>query len=162
MKPDFLNLSVSPTMMTLFGGVFALLLVASMTGFVLSKRVSSEGGIATVANLNARIKAWWLMIIIFAAAFVFGKTVTVVLFALTITASLAGNNRSEDRGEPGLVLWVDLATQGFDLAPGLFGRQPAPYRSFGGARGDPFFGFDQGFPDQFDQPIPRNFTISVL
>lgn len=78
-----MGLTVSPTMMTLFGGVFALLLLASTIGFVLSRRVTSEGGIATVANLNARIKAWWLMIAIFAVAFVFGKTVTIVLFALT-------------------------------------------------------------------------------
>lgn len=78
-----LNLTIDPTMATLFGGVFALLLVASTIGFVLSKRVQSEGGIATVANLNQRIKAWWFMIAIFAVAFVFGKGVTVVLFALT-------------------------------------------------------------------------------
>lgn len=78
-----LNLTIDPTMTTLFGGVFALLLVASSIGFILSKRVSSEGGIATVQNLNQRIKAWWLMIAIFAVAFVFGKGVTIVLFALT-------------------------------------------------------------------------------
>jgi phosphatidate cytidylyltransferase len=78
-----MSLDISPTMMTLFGGVFALLLVASIIGFVLSKRATSEGAIATVSNLNARIKAWWLMIAIFALAFVFGKTVTIVLFALT-------------------------------------------------------------------------------
>lgn len=82
MMPE-LNLTIDPTMATLFGGVFALLLVASSIGFVLSKRVQSEGGIATVANLNQRIKAWWFMIAIFAVAFVFGKGVTVVLFALT-------------------------------------------------------------------------------
>ncbi|MEP0392766.1 MAG: phosphatidate cytidylyltransferase [Erythrobacter sp.] len=82
MMPE-LNLTVDPTMATLFGGVFALLLVASSIGFVLSKRVSSEGGIATVENLNQRIKAWWFMIAIFAVAFVFGKGVTIVLFALT-------------------------------------------------------------------------------
>lgn len=82
MMPE-LNLTIDPTMATLFGGVFALLLVASGAGFVLSKRVTSEGGIATVENLNQRIKAWWFMIAIFAVAFVFGKGVTIVLFALT-------------------------------------------------------------------------------
>lgn len=74
---------MNPTMMTLFGGVFALLTVASIIGFVLSRRVTSESGIATVSNLNARIKAWWMMIAIFAVAFYFGKTITVLLFALT-------------------------------------------------------------------------------
>ncbi|MHA6317865.1 phosphatidate cytidylyltransferase [Altererythrobacter sp. CAU 1778] len=78
-----MSLSLSPTMITLFGGVLALLLVASLVGFVLSRRVTSEGGRLTIDNLNARIKAWWLMIAIFAVAFTFGKMVTIVLFALT-------------------------------------------------------------------------------
>lgn len=74
---------MNPTMMTLFGGVFALLTVASIIGFVLSRRVTTEAGRETVSNLNARIKAWWMMIAIFAVAFYFGKTITIVLFALT-------------------------------------------------------------------------------
>ncbi|MEL7188703.1 MAG: phosphatidate cytidylyltransferase [Pseudomonadota bacterium] len=74
---------MNTTMMTLFGGVFALLTIASIIGFVLSRRVTTEGGQETVSNLNARIKAWWMMIAIFAVAFYFGKTITIVLFALT-------------------------------------------------------------------------------
>ncbi|TIX48879.1 phosphatidate cytidylyltransferase [Alteraurantiacibacter aquimixticola] len=73
---------MSDTMILLFGGVVAILLFASTVGFILSRRVTSESGRATVDNLNARIKAWWLMIAIFAVAFAFGKIVTVVLFAL--------------------------------------------------------------------------------
>ncbi|MEL7198114.1 MAG: phosphatidate cytidylyltransferase [Pseudomonadota bacterium] len=74
---------MNTTMMTLFGGVFALLTIASIIGFILSRRVTTEGGRETVSNLNARIKAWWMMIAIFAVAFYFGKTITIVLFALT-------------------------------------------------------------------------------
>ena len=66
-------------MILLFGGVFALLAVASMVGFALSRRAATE----TVANLNARIKAWWVMIAIFAVAFFVGKELTIALFALT-------------------------------------------------------------------------------
>ena len=73
---------MSETMLVLFTGVTGLLLIASLVGFVLGKRVTSEEGRATVDNLNARIKAWWLMIAIFAVAFAFGKLVTIVLFAL--------------------------------------------------------------------------------
>jgi phosphatidate cytidylyltransferase len=69
-------------MMWLFGGVVALLLAASLIGFVLSRRVTSGAGRETVGNLNARIKAWWGMVAVFALAFTFGKTVTLVLFAL--------------------------------------------------------------------------------
>ncbi|WP_025291316.1 phosphatidate cytidylyltransferase [Sphingomonas sanxanigenens] len=66
-------------MILLFGGVFALLAVASAVGFALSRRAATE----TVANLNARIKAWWVMIAIFAVAFFVGKELTIALFALT-------------------------------------------------------------------------------
>lgn len=74
---------MSPTMLTLFGGVFALLVVASAIGLILSLRVKGEAGRATVDNLNARVKAWWIMIALFGAAFWFGRNVTIVLFALT-------------------------------------------------------------------------------
>ena len=66
----------------LFGGVVGLLVLASVIGFVLSRRVTGESGRETVRNLNARIKAWWGMVAVFALAFAFGKTVTLVLFAL--------------------------------------------------------------------------------
>lgn len=74
---------MSETMITLFAGVFALLFTASTIGFVLSWRVKSEDGRATVDNLNARIKAWWMMVALFGVAFWFGRNVTIVLFALT-------------------------------------------------------------------------------
>jgi phosphatidate cytidylyltransferase len=66
----------------LFGGVAGLLILASLVGFVLSRRVASDSGRETVRNLNARIKAWWGMVAVFAIAFTFGKIVTLVLFGL--------------------------------------------------------------------------------
>lgn len=74
---------MNSTMTMLFGGVLALLLLASAMGLALSRRVTSENGRATVANLNARIKAWWVMVAVFAVAFLAGRGVTIVLFALT-------------------------------------------------------------------------------
>ena len=79
---------MSKTMIMLFGGVLGLLFIASAIGFVLSLRVRSEASRATVENLNARIKAWWVMIAIFAIAFFVGETVTIVLFALASFYSL--------------------------------------------------------------------------
>jgi phosphatidate cytidylyltransferase len=73
--------AMDPKMVWLFGGVIALLTLASLIGFVLSKSVKGESGRETVRNLNARIKAWWGMVAVFALAFTFGKTVTLVLFA---------------------------------------------------------------------------------
>ena len=66
-------------MILLIGGVFALLLLASAVGFALSRR----GPNPTVANLNARIKAWWAMVAVFAVAFLVGRELTIALFALT-------------------------------------------------------------------------------
>lgn len=71
------------TALILFLGIGAILVVASVTGAILRKRATSEAGRATVENLNQRVKAWWLMVAIFGAAFTFGQTVTLVLFALT-------------------------------------------------------------------------------
>jgi len=68
------------TMHYLIGGVVGLLLVASIAGWTLSRSVTGDDGRATVANLNSRIKAWWVMVAIFAVAFVFGKAVTILLF----------------------------------------------------------------------------------
>jgi phosphatidate cytidylyltransferase len=74
---------MNPTMTMLFGGVLVLLLLASATGLALSRGVTGENARATVANLNARIKAWWVMVAVLAVAFLAGRGVTIVLFALT-------------------------------------------------------------------------------
>ncbi len=69
------------TMHFLLGGVVALLALASLIGWALSQRVTTDAGLETVRNLNARIRAWWVMVAIFAVAFLFGKLVTIILFA---------------------------------------------------------------------------------
>lgn len=76
-------MSLSDKLLILFGGICGLLALASLTGFVLSRKVASELGRATVGNLNARINAWWVMVAIFALSFGLGRGATVVLFALT-------------------------------------------------------------------------------
>jgi phosphatidate cytidylyltransferase len=74
---------MSVKLIQLFGGVLGLLMVASTLGFILVRRARTPESIATVENLNERIKAWWMMVALFAVAFWFGKMVTIVLFALT-------------------------------------------------------------------------------
>ncbi len=64
------------------GGVLAVLVLASVVGFVLARRVRSEGGRATVANMNARIRAWWGMVAVFALTLASGGIGSVVLFGL--------------------------------------------------------------------------------
>ena len=67
----------------LLAGVIGILLAGSLASFVLSRRVHSEAMQTTVRNLESRVKAWWVMVAIFAAAFLLGPTVTLILFALT-------------------------------------------------------------------------------
>ena len=64
----------------LFGGVLALLLLASVAGAVLARTVRGEGGRATVANVNARVRAWWVMCAVFGAAVMTGAPGSLVLF----------------------------------------------------------------------------------
>jgi phosphatidate cytidylyltransferase len=88
----------------LIGGIAALLAMASLIGWVLRLRVTSESGKSVVDNLNARVRAWWVMIAVFAVAFLLGKTATIVLFAfvsffalrefLTLTPTRSGDYRA--------------------------------------------------------------------
>ena len=66
----------------LMGGIVAVLLLASVIGLTLRSRTQSTGSRAVVENLNLRVRAWWLMVSIFAVAFLLGKTATLVMFAL--------------------------------------------------------------------------------
>lgn len=69
-------------LMWLVGGVLGVLVVASIIGAVLARRVTSDTERATVANLNARIRAWWGMCAIFALALLTRGIGSVLLFSL--------------------------------------------------------------------------------
>jgi phosphatidate cytidylyltransferase len=73
--------------LALFGGIFAILVTASLTGFVLERRYVAGGAAATIENLNARVRAWWIMVLLLGLAFALGKTGVILLFAF---ASFAG------------------------------------------------------------------------
>jgi phosphatidate cytidylyltransferase len=64
----------------LFGGVFAILIFASTVGWLLQLRAAP--GHAGIANLNARIKAWWVIVGLIGFAFLFGRVGVIVLFGL--------------------------------------------------------------------------------
>jgi phosphatidate cytidylyltransferase len=69
-------------LVALVGGVLALLVVASIAGWVLSRRVTSDHGRATVDNINARIRAWWLMAAVFVVALATGRAGSILLFSV--------------------------------------------------------------------------------
>lgn len=65
----------------LLGGLAVLLVVATVVGQMLARRVGPAQR-ETVDNANSRIKAWWLMSIAFAIAVLTGGVGSVILFSL--------------------------------------------------------------------------------
>lgn len=63
----------------LFCGIGAILVVASLVGFVL-KLV--KGNSPVIENLNARINAWWMMVLVIGGTFWLGNLAVIVLFFL--------------------------------------------------------------------------------
>ncbi|WP_027588817.1 phosphatidate cytidylyltransferase [Pseudomonas sp. RL] len=64
----------------LFAGIGALLLLASLIGWLLKRRAG--GPSPTIDNLNARIAAWWMMVLVIGGAFLLGHGAVTLLFAL--------------------------------------------------------------------------------
>ena len=99
-----MNLKLDPQTYWLVGGVLILLVVSSLLGWALSLRVTNEAGRATVQNLNARIRAWWMMVAVFGLAMATGGIGSVVLFGftsfmalrefITLTPTRPGDHRS--------------------------------------------------------------------
>lgn len=63
---------------TLFISVGIVLLVASTIGFILKRNAGQPN--AVIDNLNARINAWWAMVIVIGVAFWLGSGAVIVLF----------------------------------------------------------------------------------
>lgn len=88
----------------LVGGVIGLLALASIVGWILSRREGGPGYKATIANLNARTKAWWIMVAVFLGALATGGIGSVVLFGIlslfalrefiTMTPTRPGDHRT--------------------------------------------------------------------
>ncbi len=68
--------------LSLLGGIGALLALASVVTAVLKSRQPAGQPGNVVANLDARVRAWWAMVAIVAVALAIGEIGTVVLFGL--------------------------------------------------------------------------------
>ena len=77
-----MSLRLNSELLWLFGGVLALLIVASAIGQILRRRATSDSGRATIDNLIARVRAWWVMCGIFALTLAVGRIGSLVLFGL--------------------------------------------------------------------------------
>lgn len=67
----------------LVSGVAGVLVLATSAALVLQRSLNSETAQATMANVTARIRAWWVLCAIFAAALAVGNAGLFALFGLT-------------------------------------------------------------------------------
>jgi phosphatidate cytidylyltransferase len=71
-----------PQLVWIFGGVLALLVAASVIGWLMKRGAKSDAARAIIDNLNARTRAWWKMCAIFAVTLLVGQIGSLVLFGL--------------------------------------------------------------------------------
>ena len=69
-------------------GVVSVLVLASVIGLVLDRRLRESPSRPVIANLNARIKAWWVMVFILAGALMAGRRPVILLFVFISFAAL--------------------------------------------------------------------------
>ena len=81
-------MSATQQTLALFGGLLAVLSVASLIGYLLARRQPAGAPSPTIENLNARIRAWWVMVALIGIALLLGKPGVIVLFALASFAAL--------------------------------------------------------------------------
>jgi len=72
----------------LFGGIGCVLIFATLIGRVLAARIPLGESNSVIENLNARIMAWWAMVILMGIAFIFGKAGVIFLFGFCSFAAL--------------------------------------------------------------------------
>lgn len=72
---------MTPVLVVL-GGTLALLVAASILTAVLEARARTDASRATTANLKARLRAWYVMVLVLGGAILAGRATTTVLFAL--------------------------------------------------------------------------------
>jgi phosphatidate cytidylyltransferase len=86
----------------LIGGIVGLLALSSTITFFLKRRSGETNKV--VANLDARVKAWWIMVAVFGVALATGGLGSVILFGflsffalrefITLTPTRAGDHRT--------------------------------------------------------------------
>jgi len=86
----------------LVGGIVALLALSSTITFFLKRRAGGPNKV--IANLDARVKAWWVMVAVFGVALATGGLGSVILFGfmsffalrefITLTPTRAGDHRT--------------------------------------------------------------------
>jgi phosphatidate cytidylyltransferase len=69
-------------LMWLLGWIVSLLLISSIIGNILKTLRKTDASRATIDNLNARIRAWWKMCLIFGFSLLVGPIGSLILFGI--------------------------------------------------------------------------------
>jgi len=94
--------------MPILAGLAAALITASVVTWILRWRARDRPS-PVLDNLSARIKAWWIMIIVLGAAFLAGRHAVVVLFALVSFAALREFiTLTSTRGADHAAIWISF------------------------------------------------------
>jgi len=102
---------VDTALLRLVGGVLALLIVASVIGALMHRFTRGGSGRVMVENINARIRAWWVMASVFAISVITGAVGSIALFtvisflAMREFVTLAPTRRADHRA----LLWCFFA-----------------------------------------------------
>ena len=75
-------------MVTLFGGVGIVLVVASLVAYALKHGLAHGAPHGVIDNLSARIKTWWVIVLVIGIAFLAGRAGTTLLFLLVSFVAL--------------------------------------------------------------------------
>ena len=98
-----MKLKIDHTMLRLVGGTVSLLVLASGIGAMLGRRPGGATD-ATLTNFNARLRAWWVLVGVYTAAWLLGPTGSIALFGvisflalrefITLTPTRQGDHRA--------------------------------------------------------------------
>ncbi len=105
----------------ILAGLCGVLIAASLIGFALHARAKDDKARLAVDNLNARIRSWWVMVIVLGGASVAGRGVVIVLFAVLSFGALREFIKPTHRADRAASLFVVLPAQYVLLWLGWYG-----------------------------------------
>ena len=83
-----MDMTKDPQLLLMLAIIFGVLSLSTLVTWIINRNAKSEKVLALISNLNARIKAWWVMIGIFSIALATGGKTSLLLFALVSFAAL--------------------------------------------------------------------------
>jgi phosphatidate cytidylyltransferase len=101
----------------IFAGIAGVLILASVIGAILHHLVARGAPHAVIDNLNARIRSWWVLLLVVAAAFAIGAAGVTILFCFVSFIALREFLRIVDNAHDALPM----------PAPALLGVVAAQY-----------------------------------